>query len=63
MITITNGELTIRLKDNAPEELRVYAMKAITAAMRWYAKAKDKGEEDAEHLIVLANLQDALTEE
>ena len=63
MITITNGELIIRLKDNAPEELRVYAMKALTETIRWYAKAKDKGDEDAEHLIMITRLQDALTEE
>lgn len=63
MITVKDSELVISIRNTAPQERVQMIIKAIAAAVRWYAHSQENHiDSDGENLTILAELQGDLAE-
>lgn len=60
MITITENQLTITIRDSEPLQRRDWLIKAIAATMRWMASDPDQHQADRDNQYVLAQLLEEL---
>jgi hypothetical protein len=60
MTTVQHNNLVIEIPDNNAIETKMYIKQALINSLRWYASCITKRNDDAEHVIVITDLLNAL---